>query len=150
MSRILIRALAAAVSLAAVGALAQAPAAATSTPPAAAVSPAPSPAPPASHAADTAAGRPAMVPIAPRAVPDGVASADKSCIAAGRKLDRERHALASAQDELAHYGELQRGCTSKSVCARYAAAMSSLDKRIARHELRIGKFVENRDRACKT
>ncbi len=78
------------------------------------------------------------------------ARADKSCIAAGRKLDRERNSLAYAKDETARYSKASQSCATKSTCARYKAALDSLEKRVARHERRIETFTANRNKACKT
>jgi hypothetical protein len=85
-----------------------------------------------------------------RIVTDIATPGDKPCVAAGRKLEREQKSLDQAKSEIARYAKLQQGCSSKSTCARYAAALESLDKRVARHQLRIGKFTSNRDRACNT
>ena len=97
----------------------------------------------------SAAATPAHTYSAPPVVTDGVAGGDKACNAAGHRLAREQKALATAQDEVARYTKLQTKCTNKSVCARYATALESLDKRIARHTLRIDKFAAARDVACK-
>ena len=86
----------------------------------------------------------------PPTVTDIATPGDKPCVAAGRKLEREQKSLDQAKSEIARYAKLQQGCSSKSTCARYAAALESLDKRVARHQLRIGKFTSNRDRACNT
>jgi len=89
-----------------------------------------------------------VAPPAPTAVTPSTRPG-KPCVAANRKLDREQKALESAQAEIARNRKLQQGCTSKSACARYASALESLDKRVARHELRIDKFATSRDDACK-
>ncbi|MEP7061453.1 MAG: hypothetical protein ABI881_03595 [Betaproteobacteria bacterium] len=96
----------------------------------------------------------AQAPSAPtgnaRIVTDTATPGDKPCLAAGHRLEREQKSLERAQSEIARYDKLQKGCASKSVCARYASALESLDKRVARHQLRIGKFTQSRDKACKT
>ena len=97
-----------------------------------------------------AAAKPGPAFSASRVVADGVTSGDKACNAAGHRLAREQKSLATAQVEVARYTKLQHGCGIKSVCARYAAALESLDKRIARHTLRIDKFAAARDAACKS
>ena len=102
---------------------------------------------PASAPPATAKAAPAF--FAPRVVTDGVTGGDKACNAAGHRLAREQNTLAAAQDEVARYTKLQHNCGTKSVCARYAAALESLDKRIARHTLRIDRFAAARDTACK-
>lgn len=73
----------------------------------------------------------------------------KPCVAAMRKLEREQSSLDAAQADVARYRKLQQGCASKTVCARYAAALTSLDKRIARHQRRIERFDAARNDACK-
>jgi hypothetical protein len=93
---------------------------------------------------------PAVPAGSARIVTDMATPGDKPCVAAGHRLEREQKSLERAQSEIARYDKLQRGCASKSVCARYAAALESLGKRVARHQLRIGKFTQNRDKACKT
>lgn len=80
----------------------------------------------------------------------GAATGDKKCIAANHKLDREQSALDHAHAEVARYDKLQRGCSTKSSCARYKSALHSLQKRVARHERRIGKFTDTRNKVCKT
>jgi hypothetical protein len=75
--------------------------------------------------------------------------ADKPCLAATRKLSREQSSLDAAQAEVERYHKLQQGCASKTVCARYASALTSLDKRIARHQRRIERFDSARTDACK-
>ena len=93
---------------------------------------------------------PAPQSQAPSKAAAAPAKADKSCIAAGRKLDRERNSLAYAKDETERYTKASQTCATKSTCARYKAALDSLEKRIARHERRIDTFTANRDKVCKT
>lgn len=86
---------------------------------------------------------------APKIVKDGAGGSDKTCVAAGKKLDREQASLDKAHSEVARYDKLQQGCSTKSACARYKSAIESLEKRVARHERRIEKFTTARDKACK-
>jgi hypothetical protein len=86
---------------------------------------------------------------APKIVKDGAGGSDKTCVAAGKKLDREQASLDKAHAEVARYDKLQQGCATKSACARYMSAIESLEKRVARHERRIEKFTASRDKACK-
>ncbi|HEY7904048.1 MAG TPA: hypothetical protein VIH36_11395 [Casimicrobiaceae bacterium] len=115
------------------------------SPPAAMQTAAPKPVPPTQPApparADPAAGA-AKVTIKDPPVA-------KPCLAATRKLTREQSSLDAAQAEVQRYRKLQQGCASKTVCARYASALTSLDKRIARHQRRIERFDSAKSDACK-
>jgi hypothetical protein len=74
--------------------------------------------------------------------------AAKPCVAATRKLEREKSSLDAARADVARYRKLQQGCRSKLTCARYAAALAWLDKRVDRHQRRIERFDAGRVSAC--
>jgi hypothetical protein len=138
-------------------ALAQAP---SPSPPSGAGSPAPAvpaPAPVAPPSASSAPVAPApprppvppgTAPSAPRAVTIRDPVAAKPCVSATRKLEREKSSLDTAQADVARYQKLAQGCHSKLTCARYAAALAWLGKRVDRHQRRIERFDASRKAAC--
>jgi hypothetical protein len=122
-------------------AVAQSPASAGAVPAApAAPSPPPSPASPSQA--------PAVQPDPPRAVTIRSPVTAKPCVSATRKLEREKSSLDTAEADVARYRKLEQGCHSKLTCARYAAALAWLDKRVDRHQRRIERFDKGRKDAC--
>jgi outer membrane biosynthesis protein TonB len=130
------------------------------TPPQSVTAPQPSPASSPAAQAPAAPNSAPAAQAAPPAQPAPAAAvkvtttvkdppADKPCLAATRKLTREQSSLDAAQAEVQRYRKLQQGCASKTVCARYASALTSLDKRIARQQRRIERFDSARTDACK-
>jgi hypothetical protein len=127
--------------------------AAVKSAPAAAVTPAPAstptsaPPPAASNAAASkAAAPPAPSPTRAVTIRDPVAA--KPCVSATRKLEREKSSLDTAEADVERYRKLEQGCHSKLTCARYAAALTWLDKRVDRHQRRIERFDKGRKDAC--
>ena len=77
------------------------------------------------------------------------ADVSKKCLAATRKVDREQKALSAAVDSIAKDKKGRESCSTKSMCARYDAAIDSMEKRKARHETRLTRFKQDADSACK-
>ena len=73
----------------------------------------------------------------------------KSCVTARKKEDREQRSLNAAVDSIARDRKARESCSSKSMCTRYDAAISAMEKRQARHETRLTRFREDVDKACK-
>ena len=61
----------------------------------------------------------------------------------------EQKALTSAIDLLAKDTKGRETCSSKSMCARYDAAIGDFEKRKARHETRLARFKDDAEKACK-
>ena len=73
----------------------------------------------------------------------------KQCLTARKREDKEQRALAAAIDAIAKDAKGRESCSSKSMCARYDAAISDMEKRKVRHETRLAKFKEDVDNDCK-
>jgi len=96
--------------------------------------------------AQNAAPTAPSAPAANRAGPEP----SKQCITARKKEDREQRSLTAATDSLARDRKARESCSSKSMCSRYDTAISTMEKRQARHETRLTRFKEDVDKACKT
>ena len=81
------------------------------------------------------------------ASPDAAAAAEpsKNCSTARKKADKEQRSLTSATESIARDKKARESCSSKSMCARYDAAISAMEKRQARHETRLTRFKEDVD-----
>jgi hypothetical protein len=87
---------------------------------------------------------------APAAAPAASPDSSKQCVTARKREDREQRSLTAATDALARDRTGRESCSSKSMCARYDTAISAMEKRQARHEIRLARFKEDVDKACKT
>ena len=95
-----------------------------------------------------AAAPPAMAQTsAPPASTSG-AEPTKSCVTARKKEDREQRSLTAAIDSIARDKKGRESCSSKSMCARYDSAIAAMEKRRARHEIRLARFKEEVDKNC--
>jgi hypothetical protein len=74
----------------------------------------------------------------------------KPCVNARKKEDKEQRSLNAAIDSIARDKKARESCSSKSMCTRYDAAISAMEKRQARHETRLTRFKEDVDKACKS
>ena len=92
-------------------------------------------------AAQTSAPAPAANP--------SIQEPSKSCATARKKEDREQRSLNAAIDSIARDKKARESCSSKSMCTRYDAAISAMEKRQSRHETRLTRFREDVDKACK-
>ncbi len=72
----------------------------------------------------------------------------KKCSTARKQADKEQRSLTSATDSIAHDKKARESCSSKSMCARYDAAISAMEKRQARHETRLARFKEDLEKSC--
>ena len=72
----------------------------------------------------------------------------KSCVTARKKEDKERRSLTSANEAIAKDSKARESCSSKSMCARYDAAVADMEKKKARHETRLARFREDVEKAC--
>jgi flagellar motility protein MotE (MotC chaperone) len=79
----------------------------------------------------------------------GAALPSKQCMTARKKEEREQRSLTSASESLAKDRKGRESCSSKSMCARYDAAIAAMEKREARHETRLARFREDVEKACK-
>jgi hypothetical protein len=79
----------------------------------------------------------------------GAAEPSKQCMTARKKEDKEQRSLTSASESIARDKKGRESCSSKSMCARYDAAISAMEKRQARHETRLARFREDVENACK-
>ena len=84
------------------------------------------------------------------ASPDSAAvpESTKKCSTARKQADKEQQSLTSATDSIAHDKKARESCSSKSMCARYDAAISAMEKRQARHETRLARFKEDLEKSC--
>jgi hypothetical protein len=73
----------------------------------------------------------------------------KQCSTSRKKADKEQRSLTSANESIAHDKKARASCSSKSMCARYDAAISAMEKRQARHETRLARFKEDVANDCK-
>ena len=80
----------------------------------------------------------------------GAAEPSKSCMTARKKEDKEQRSLTSANESIAKDRKSRESCSSKSMCARYDAAITAMEKRQARHETRLTRFKEDVEKACKS
>ena len=78
----------------------------------------------------------------------GVAEPTKSCMTARKKEDKEQRSLTSANESIAKDTKARETCSSKSMCARYDAAVADMEKKKARHETRLARFREDVEKAC--
>ncbi|MEO8346360.1 MAG: hypothetical protein ABI607_11765 [Betaproteobacteria bacterium] len=92
---------------------------------------------------------PAMAQTAAPGTTPAVAEPSKQCMTARKKEDKEQRSLTSAIDSIAKDTKARESCSSKSMCARYDAAISAMEKRKARHETRLTRFKEEVDNDCK-
>ena len=76
------------------------------------------------------------------------AEPSKSCMTARKKEDKEQRSLTSANDSIAKDRKARESCSSKSMCARYDAAVADMEKKKARHETRLARFREDVEKAC--
>lgn len=72
----------------------------------------------------------------------------KKCSTARKQADKEQRSLTAATDSIAHDKKARESCSSKSMCARYDAAISAMEKRQARHETRLARFKEDLEKSC--
>jgi hypothetical protein len=86
--------------------------------------------------------------VAPAATA-GATEPSKQCMTARKKEDKEQRSLTSANESIARDKKGRESCSSKSMCARYDAAISAMEKRQARHETRLARFKEDVANACK-
>jgi hypothetical protein len=79
----------------------------------------------------------------------GAALPSKQCLTARKKEDKEQRSLTSASESIAKDRKGRESCSSKSMCARYDAAIAAMEKREARHETRLARFREDVEKSCK-
>jgi hypothetical protein len=79
----------------------------------------------------------------------GAAEPTKQCMTARKKEDKEQRSLTFANESIARDKKGRESCSSKSMCERYDAAISAMEKRQARHETRLARFKEEVEKACK-
>jgi hypothetical protein len=72
----------------------------------------------------------------------------KKCSTARKQADKEQRSLTSANESIAHDKKARESCSSKSMCARYDAAISAMEKRQARHVTRLARFKEDLEKSC--
>ena len=77
------------------------------------------------------------------------AEPSKACMTSRKKVDKEQRSLTSAVDSIAKDTKGRESCSSKSMCARYDAAISDMEKRKSRHETRLARFKEDAEKDCK-
>jgi hypothetical protein len=94
--------------------------------------------------APTPAATPASTPSAATSEPT------KECISARKKADKEQRSLTNAVESIAKDTKGRESCSSKSMCERYDAAISAMEKRKARHETRLARFKDEVAGACKS
>ncbi len=87
--------------------------------------------------------------VAPAAASAG-AEPTKACMTARKREDKEQRSLAAAIDSIAKDSKGRESCSSKSMCARYDSAISDMEKKKARHEMRLSRFKEEAEKVCKT
>jgi hypothetical protein len=94
---------------------------------------------------------PAPSPTAPAAASGAASAAEpsKSCLTARKKEDKEQRSLTAANESIAKDLKARESCSSKSMCARYDAAIADMEKKKARHETRLARFTEDVANACK-
>ena len=88
------------------------------------------------------------VSLAASSDPAAAPEPSKKCSTARKQADKEQRSLTSATESIAHDKKARESCSSKSMCARYDAAISAMEKRQARHETRLARFKEDVGKAC--
>jgi hypothetical protein len=73
----------------------------------------------------------------------------KACLTARKKEDKEQRSLSAAIDAIAKDTKGRESCSTKSMCERYDAAISAMEKRKARHQTRLAQFKEDAANDCK-
>ena len=84
----------------------------------------------------------------PAAAPPSL-EVSRKCESANRKVEREHKALAAAADSMTRDQRAREGCTARSVCSRYDAAIADAQRRVARREIRLARFRDEAREACK-
>ena len=90
---------------------------------------------------------------APAAVADDVpgpaTEAIRKCDTAQRRVAKEEASLAATADELDRDRRGKESCATKGACARFDAAIKSMELRKAQHETRLAKFKSDAEQICK-
>ena len=75
--------------------------------------------------------------------------ANRKCDTAQRRVTKEESSLAATADELDRDQRGKESCATKGACARFEAAIKSMELRKAQHETRLAKFKSDAEQICK-